>query len=239
MGAHLFSKTVLYIAERGLALRGSVEKLGDPLNGNFLGLLELIAEFDPLLNLFLAKVRKSQEDGRRMQAHYLSCTSQNEFLGRCGDKVRNFVVDECHSAVLFSTIVDATPDNSHIEQQTFVLRYVVKDAVNKEYVIKELFLEFVDCNKKTGTEIANLVLDTLKKRGLDPSKMRGQGYDNGSNMSGKYKGCQAEILNSYPLATFSACTSHSLNLVGSKVLPYSHHFFRDRAEVLHSSVKQS
>ena len=148
---HIFSaivKTVLYITERGLALRGSVEKLGDPLNGNFLGLLELIAEFEPLLNLFLAKVRKSQKDGRRIQAHYLSCTSQNEFLGRCGDKVRNFVVDECRSAVFFSTIVDATPDNSHIEQQTFVLRYVVKDAVNKEYVIKELFLEFVDCNKK-------------------------------------------------------------------------------------------
>ena len=74
---HIFSvkvKIVSYKAERGLALRGSVEKLGDPLNGNFLGLLQLIAEFDPLLNLFLAKVRKYQEDGRRTQAHYLSCT---------------------------------------------------------------------------------------------------------------------------------------------------------------------
>ena len=81
-----------------------------------------------------------------------------EFLGKCGDKVRNIVVDECRSAVFFSTIVDVTPDNSHIEQQTFVLRYDVKDAVDKEYVIKELFLEFVNCNKKTGTEIANLVL---------------------------------------------------------------------------------
>ena len=35
-----------------------------------------------------------------------------EFLGKCGDKVRNIVVDECRSAVFFSTIVDVTPDNS-------------------------------------------------------------------------------------------------------------------------------
>lgn len=43
---------------------------------------------------------------------------------------------------------------------------------------------------------------------------RGQGYDNGANMSGKIKGVQAQILKKNNLATFSPCASHTLNLVG-------------------------
>lgn len=43
---------------------------------------------------------------------------------------------------------------------------------------------------------------------------RGHGFDNGSNMSGKYKGFQALILKSNPLAVYSPCGCHSLNLCG-------------------------
>ena len=43
---------------------------------------------------------------------------------------------------------------------------------------------------------------------------RGQGYDNGSNMAGKFKGAQAIIASSHPLAKFSNCGAHSLNLCG-------------------------
>lgn len=46
------------------------------------------------------------------------------------------------------------------------------------------------------------------------SDCRGQGFDNGANMSGKVKGVQAEIKKINPLATYSPCASHSLNLVG-------------------------
>lgn len=55
-------------------------------------------------------------------------------------------------------------------------------------------------------------------RGIDISDCRGQGYDNGANMSGKINGVQAQILlqqqKLYNLATFSPCASHTLNLVG-------------------------
>ena len=40
---------VLFLGERGLAFRGSIERIGDSRNGNFLGLLELLAKFDSLL----------------------------------------------------------------------------------------------------------------------------------------------------------------------------------------------
>ncbi|XP_047141109.1 uncharacterized protein LOC124816117 [Hydra vulgaris] len=43
---------------------------------------------------------------------------------------------------------------------------------------------------------------------------RGQGYDNGSNTSGQYKGTQAEIIKENQLAIYSPCACHSLNLCG-------------------------
>ena len=184
---HVFKKilgVVLFIAERGLAFRGTTEKIGDPTNGIFLGILELIAQSDPLLQLFLEKVKSSQEKEQRLQAHYLSPSSQNEFLGHCGDKVRSFIVSECASADFFSILVDATPDISHVEQQTFVLRYLNQDQSSGEFLIKEMFLEFIDCAEKTGADIAELIFKELEKYGLDDRKLRGQGYDNGANMSG-------------------------------------------------------
>jgi len=78
----------------------------------------------------------------------------------------------------------------------------------------ERFLEFVDCNRKTGEAIAQLIIETLEKHGIPLSNCRGQGYDNGSNMSGSYKGAQAFILKQNPLATFAPCACHSLNLCG-------------------------
>jgi len=43
--------------------------------------------------------------------------------------------------------------------------------------------------------------------------MRGQSYDNGSNMRGKQNGVQKRILNINPRVFYVPCNSHSLNLV--------------------------
>jgi len=43
--------------------------------------------------------------------------------------------------------------------------------------------------------------------------MHGQGYDGGSNMSGKYCGVQARVKELYPLAMYIHCCNHVLNLV--------------------------
>ena len=48
---------------------------------------------------------------------------------------------------------------------------------------------------------------------LDPSKMHGQAYDGASNMSGETNGAAARISSQYPLALYTHCTSHCLDLV--------------------------
>ena len=43
--------------------------------------------------------------------------------------------------------------------------------------------------------------------------VRGQSYDNGSNMKGKKQGVQRKLLNLNPTAFYSPCGAHSLNLM--------------------------
>lgn len=120
-------------------------------------------------------------------------------------------------AKYYSIIVDATPDCSHVEQTTFILRYILLSAQDK-FEVQERFFKFVDFNKKTGAEIATLILDTLKEHSININDCRGEGYDNGSNMSGKYAGVQAHVLKVNPLAVFSPCACHSLNLCGAHLV---------------------
>ncbi|KAI8541986.1 hypothetical protein RHMOL_Rhmol08G0104000 [Rhododendron molle] len=42
--------------------------------------------------------------------------------------------------------------------------------------------------------------------------LRGQGYDNSSNMKGKNKGVQKRLLDKNPRAFYTPCGCHSLNL---------------------------
>ena len=102
-----------------------------------------------------------------------------------------------------------------MEQTTFILRYVSLPQDGTSYEIHETFLKFVDCNKKTGSDIAELILHTLSSHNISIKFCRGQGYDNGANMAGKYKGAQACIQKYNNLAVFSPCACHSLNLCGT------------------------
>ena len=77
-----------------------------------------------ILKSHLNEVKKHQENETRMQAHYVSWLSQNEFIEECAKIVLNAIVDEVKRALYYSIIVDGTPDTSHTEQITFFLRYV-------------------------------------------------------------------------------------------------------------------
>jgi len=204
---------ILFLAERNLPLRGSSSRIGDEDNGLFLGMLELLSKHNKMLEVHLAHVKQHQDAQNRMQAHYLSWSSQNEFLNACGKQVLDALLQESKKAMYYSIIVDATPDVSHTEQISFVLRYVHRSEENV-WAIKERFLLFKDCEKKKGKDIADLLCRVLEENEIDIQLCRGQGYDNGSNMAGIYNGVQALIMQKNPQAVYLPCCAHSLNLCG-------------------------
>ena len=202
----------LFLGERNLPFRGSGPAVGDLDNGLFLGTLELLGSYNGTIKQHLDKVTECQKKGERMQIHYLSWQSQNEFLTLCAKNVLNEIVKEVQNSYYYGLIVDGTPDVSHTEQLTFVPRYtVLKD---RKWDVVERFLTLQDFEKEKGKDIAQVICHVLEKNQIDLSRCRGQGYDNGLNMSGCYKGVQAKILRRNPLAIYTPCSAHSLNLCG-------------------------
>ena len=82
--------------------------------------------------------------------------------------------------------MDCTPDISHREQMTITVRFVDMPTLNRSDVqVREHFLGFVPLEETTEQFISDVLLRHLTKMGLNVDDMRGQGYDNGSNMKGK------------------------------------------------------
>ena len=86
--------------------------------------MEVLAKFDPILGDHVNNIKASQENpGTRMPAHYMSKTIQNELIEVAGNFVLDNIVNEVKKAKYFAITVDGTPDISHDEQISFVLRY--------------------------------------------------------------------------------------------------------------------
>ncbi|XP_018309981.1 uncharacterized protein [Mycetomoellerius zeteki] len=131
--------TILFLGERGLALRGESHLIGKRNNGIFLGILELISHYDPLLREHLEKVKTFQQLHQRLQCHYLSPDIQNEFIDLCARYVISAILKEREKAKYYSLIVDATPDSAHIEQTTFILHYLYLNPEEKSIRLKNAF----------------------------------------------------------------------------------------------------
>lgn len=201
-------ETIVFISERGLAFRGSDEKVGSKDNGNYLGILELIARFDPFLSQHIQK-HANQGKGH---TSYLSKTISDELIILLAEKTLDIIIDEVKAAKYYSVCVDSTPDISHVDQLTVILRYVLpKGPV-------ERFVTFISISSHTGEQLASYLTDFLAKHEVDIRLCRGQSYDNASNMSGKYSGMQAHIKMKNRLADYIPCAAHSLNLVGQSAV---------------------
>jgi hypothetical protein len=206
-------EVIRFVAERGLAFRGHDEKLGSKSNGNYLGLLELLAKFDPFLSAHIEKQKALQDEGEgRRTVSYLSSTICEEFIAIMADRVLNTIVSEVKDAKYFAVSIDSTADACNVDRLTCILRYVPKDGDGAV----ERFTQFLGMESHKAKDLASRLLDFLDSKDIDVSNCRGQSYDNASNMAGKYSGVQAIIREKCPEATYIPCFAHSLNLAGNE-----------------------
>jgi len=68
----------------------------------------------------LESITRHQREGSRMQAHYLSWRSQDEFINECAEFVQGALLKEVMEAVNYAVITDGAPDVSHTKQITFI-----------------------------------------------------------------------------------------------------------------------
>ncbi|XP_047122997.1 zinc finger MYM-type protein 1-like [Hydra vulgaris] len=199
---------VRVLGEQNLAFRGTNKTLYSANNGNFLKFVQYLAICDPLMNEHLRKISNQE-----FHTLYLGKDIQNELIQLLGNAIKKEIIQRANAIKYFSIVLEGTPDCSHVEQMTIIIRFVKVDSLKKEFSIKEHFLGFVPLKKTTGAYMAETIIQQLEEMELPIDNLRGQGYDNGANMIGKKNGVQKKILNINPRALFVPCSAHTLNLV--------------------------
>lgn len=193
-------KAILFCGKQCIALRGDHEEMsvmGNP--GNFLSLLSILSEHELLQRHLQAPRDKS--------ALYMSPQIQNELLSVLSKMILNDILKEIRKAKFFSIMADEATSHNH-EQLSLCLRFV-DEGKN----IREEFIEFVHMDIVSGHSRATAILPSLDEKQLDATHIRAQTYDGAAAMSSENVGVKKRICEVSPLAMYSHCAGHCLNLV--------------------------
>ena len=131
---------------------------------------------------------------------------QNELIEIIGKRIQLDILSEVKEAKFYSIIADEVCDASNKEQLSLCLRYIHGSSV------KEMFADFAEVERITGRELASTILRYLTAWGLPLTNLRGQCYDGASNMAGCRSGCSTIVKQQAPMAVYTHCAAHQLNL---------------------------
>jgi len=126
----------------------------------YLVIIELLAQYNTLL---ARHIRKYANRGKG-HISYLSSTICTELVKLMGQMVQDTILKE---AKYFSVSIDSTPDVSRLHQLTIVIWYVLSSSP------VERFLTFMPMMRHTAEQMASILLNFLKKKGLDIGNCRG------------------------------------------------------------------
>ena len=213
---------ILTLCSLNLVFRGHRETSYNGVceGGNFLVIVSLMARYDDVLGEVISLLSCAVK--------YLSHPIQEELIALIGKAVEPSLVSKINKAPFWSVILDTTSDITRVNQLSVVVRWV--KVTNNSVEPTECFLGFVEVNSPDAQGLVDTTKRFSKELGIDILKLRGQGYDGASVMSGAYGGVQRLIKDMYPSSPvpFVHCTSHNLNLVingAVKSIPQNETFF--------------
>ncbi|KAM6949866.1 ribonuclease P protein subunit p29 isoform 1-T1 [Lycodopsis pacificus] len=189
---------VIFLGKQELSLRGHDESK-DPTNkGNYVELLSFLAEHDTDLYYHLSTNKAFTGTSDQIQNDLISAIAEV-----MGEEIRR----EMNRAPFVVVMVDETTDVSNIGQLALMLRYVTDTGV------KERFVRFdVATGNKRADDIAALLIRFLEDHDcLD--KVVAQCFDGAAATASGLNEVQAKVKEKAPMALFTHCYAHQLNLV--------------------------
>lgn len=115
-----------------------------------------MAKFDPIMKEHLRRIEENE-----LTETYLSKSIQDELICLVAQCTTEAIVERVRRAKYYAVIMDCTPDVSHNEQLSVVLR-IVNCELTKGVSIHEHFVGFVVAEDTTGKGLLNLFLGHLE-----------------------------------------------------------------------------
>ena len=211
--------TVEFLAKQGLPFRGHRDdkvdfSREDTNRGNFIAALQYKAKSDSIIMKHLTSARKN--------ANTQVKPSKNQIIHIYANKVRENITSQIRENDLpFTIIADETTDKfSNQEILTLCLQYLdltssaSASSSSSNPQIKECLVSFVHLERANAVGISKKILEVLTHPSLSLNihKICGQAYDGTAVMSSDKAGVQAKIKEVSPMALYTHCYSHSLNL---------------------------
>jgi hypothetical protein len=94
------------------------------------------------------------------------------------------VLKRINEVPFISIAVDSTPDISHQEMYSVIVRYC------RNFNVEERLFAFDEMNSKVGERIVEFIISVFKRYGTSTTKIIAQTYDGAPNMTGKNIGVQ-------------------------------------------------
>lgn len=125
----------MFLAKQKLAFRGH-DKGEGPVNRGNLERVKLLSKYDVVLKEHILNLEHSKSS----KIPYLLPDIQNEFINVLSSNVKVKLVNEIKLAKYFGVMFHSTPDISHVDQMSEVIRIVKID--NRKAEVNEVFLGF-------------------------------------------------------------------------------------------------
>ncbi|XP_062118895.1 uncharacterized protein LOC133832590 [Humulus lupulus] len=191
--------SIRFLLRQGLAFRGHDESEDSNNQGNFLELLNFLADHNEEVR---AVALKNAPENLRLTSPRI----QKDIVNACAIETIDVIIKDMGDAI-FSILVDESRDVSIKEQMVVMFRYVDK----RGYVI-ERFIGIEHVPNTTAISLKIAIDKLFSKHGLGISRLRGQGYDGASNMSGEFNGLRSIIMKENECVFFVHCFAHQLQL---------------------------
>ncbi|XP_042466059.1 zinc finger MYM-type protein 1-like [Zingiber officinale] len=132
---------------------------------------------------------------------------QKQLVNSCAVETTNAILVDLGDR-WFTLLLDEARDCSVKEKMAVVIRYV-----NKHGQLIERFMVVVHVGTTTASCLKEAIDSLFAKYGFSVARLRGQGYDGASNMSGEFIGLKALIMKENPYVLYVHCFAHQLQLV--------------------------